>query len=330
MDFKKIKKLIPEEVHLYYADTTSFDNDLGAIQQCIEEGTGEALDDVVMEYEESDFYGFDQVLDDLKTSIENDETFKGLDADSLMTEYEDEIRDTIYDRDRSDVMGDMLRNTSKQPMFYDLDYEVDGDTWNWTEEHIAEEVGRIKEVLGVPTSKHDSDISIMVQQATYGGSLVIYFYDDAEDYILDHMSFKPAKIKFGSPVIAIIDTCNGSGDDCCLGGVTVTVPFLKERITIDRTIKYNYTFEVCGMDADWCAGTEVTLVEGAAVDTPISEDGPTAIQCERELNRKYDIAYAAGECSYGDMDTRRHRNTFYQNTHICGTKCKDCGTFWVD
>lgn len=35
----------------------------------------------------------------------------------------------------------------------------------------------------------------------------------------------------------------------------------------------------------------------------------------------YEKAFREGGCTFGDMNYRRHRDTFYINTFLCGNKC---------
>ena len=49
-----------------------------------------------------------------------------------------------------------------------------------------------------------------------------------------------------------------------------------------------------------------------------------------EQEKKYNDTWKKGECTFGDMDITRHKNTPYQNDFPCGNKCTSCGTFWID
>ena len=44
----------------------------------------------------------------------------------------------------------------------------------------------------------------------------------------------------------------------------------------------------------------------------------------------YEKRFREGGCTLGDMNHKRHRNTYYINSFPCGTKCPHCGTFWID
>ena len=33
---------------------------------------------------------------------------------------------------------------------------------------------------------------------------------------------------------------------------------------------------------------------------------------------------------FGDMNISRHKETPYRNDYPCGSRCEDCGTFWID
>ena len=44
----------------------------------------------------------------------------------------------------------------------------------------------------------------------------------------------------------------------------------------------------------------------------------------------YEKRFREGGCTLGDMNHKRHKNTYYINSFPCGTKCPHCGTFWID
>ena len=151
----------------------------------------------------------------------------------------------------------------------------------------------------------------MLRQASYGGSLVIYFYDDVSDFIETTQN----TITFRNPVIAIIDTINGSGDHCNLGKVgEIEMPFSRERIRLCKTIKYSYTFSVCGMYSDWCEDTIVGLKD--TVITKALDESALSLKLQKDA--KYREVFKSGSCSFGDVDFSRHRNVIYRNDYPAG------------
>lgn len=321
--WEDIKALIPKKVSLHYVDyRESFDKNTELLELAIHTGR-DVLYDTVFECYLNDYYGMDYVLTELKKDIES--KFDIEDASDIMENYEDYIRDTIYDRDDFDAVKDLLRNTSSQTMFFDTGYEVEGESWCWGEERMQEEIRSIKEYLNIPQSNLDNDKNLLelLANATYGGQLVIYFYEDVDDFF-DSEKYKT--ISFKNFCLAVINTGNGSGHDTQIKGITIELPYDKERIYLCKNIKYSYTFSVCGMSSDWCGATSVNLIETEQTRTLQKSDLDATLKQDAE----YTTTFKLGKCTAGDMDITRHRKTRYVNSSTCGTICDDCGTFWID
>jgi len=320
--FKQVKDLLDKEYHLVYIDyRDSLDHSLDKIQTCIHKGDWEALDMGVEHWLfDAQQYGLDYALDELKKEIQNKLDIEEEDAEEIMEEYEDEIRDTIYDRDCSTPIADLLRNTSDQAMFYDTGIEINDYSYDF-DERLKE----VKRALKIPirNTEYDSDLGLMIDQASYGGKLVIYFYDSPGDWI--DIDEKKNTIEFENYHVAIIDNSNGSGDNTEINHKT-SFAFNRENIFICREVSYSYTHEVCGMVNDWCEGTSVSLHNrNRRGNTPKSK-----LNAHIEREAELDAVYKAGGCTIGDMKYGRHRNTTYINDFPCGNKCLDCGTFWID
>lgn len=52
-----------------------------------------------------------------------------------------------------------------------------------------------------------------------------------------------------------------------------------------------------------------------------------SVKRERELDEKWRKTRG---CTFGDMNYSRHADKEYINDFPCGSKCKKCGTFWID
>ena len=323
-----VKDLLPKTVTLGYVDyRDNFDENLECVQKAIREREITPIFDEGInedwlwdnEWESMKYY-VEELRMDLKSGGYEED-----DIEEFLQDNEDWIRDIIGDRNDADIIGDLLRNTSDPVMFYDLNVYI--DECGYDNELVEYSVKRIKKALGIlqKEKKYDKDLTMMVEQASYGGRLVIYFRKDVEDMI-ETKSYNT--IQFSNPMVAIIDTYNGSGDNVDLEGVIVTLPYNPENVFIDKLIKYNYTYEVCGMYGGWCDCTGVKFVN-KKYRKPI-EKKKSSLYAEIEREEKYKETYKKGGCTFGDMDMKRHRNTYYINDFPCGTKCKDCGTFWID
>ena len=263
--------------------------------------------------------------------------------DSVISEFEGEISEEIGDEQcvweddfkeyyreyisiDTDIKG-LVKNTREQVFFYDTCEEFD-ETWCMNKTEIYNNLRRIKKTIGLKTNEHDKDIRLMLYQASYGGRLVVYFMADVYELYeaLQHINDR-TKIKFnGYVTIAIIDTCNGSGDNIEVKH-TFELPFNKDNLFFEDVIKYNYSWAVCGMSHDWCSGTNWSIYEAKQKAKAVKESSlNNSINHDRKLTK----IYQSGKCTAGDMDMNRHRHVTYINNFPCGNKCLDCGTFWID
>jgi hypothetical protein len=79
------------------------------------------------------------------------------------------------------------------------------------------------------------------------------------------------------------------------------------------------------MVSNWADSTKVELTSANVGDIRKSVNAEL-----QQVEAKYNHTYKKGGCTFGDMDTYRHRNVIYINNYPCGNKCKDCGNFWID
>ena len=325
LSWEQVKELLPDRVELNYIDyRDSLDENTNILLKCLRENSLHPLDEWLFDepgmYDqqwESISYLKKELISDLvnRYDIEEDEAEELVDV-----EFDDEIRDYLYEHDESTPIEDLLRNTSDLIMFYDTGLEFDG--YGRTPAEFRYDRMRLKKALQIRSSDYDKDIDMMMCQASYGGQLVIYFRVPVKDMITEKEFLS---IQFTNPHIAIIDTCNGSGDDTYLKGHSIVLGFNRDNLFIDKEVKYNYSYDVCGMTENWCDETAVSFV-----DEPKEKIESSSINKHMEQEAKYNAVYKSGKCSFGDMDINRHRNTYYINNYPCGTKCKDCGTFWID
>ncbi|MBP6238821.1 MAG: hypothetical protein KA270_17405 [Saprospiraceae bacterium] len=326
INWKKILYFLPKNTDLIYIDYRgSFDECHQEIQDSIQSGNWEAIDNAI-DFNDSQWEGIKYVIKELRSDLEDH--WSEDQVEEALEKYDDQIRNYCYEKDTSNPIKDLCRNTGDMVMFYDTGYEVEGESWSWGKAKLRLERYLLKKHLGiVNTTMYDQRIEEMLENASYGGQLVVYFHGDIQNLIFEKGTYNT--VRFKNAHIAIINTYNGSGYNTELNKSEFSLPFDAERIFVEKTIKYNYTYSVCGMSSDWCSDTIVSFskVEGEIKELPVSD--LAAIQ-ER------DKAFAAkwnkgkGECSFGDMDIRRHKNTPYTNDYPCGNTCTSCGTFWID
>jgi hypothetical protein len=326
ISWEQVKELLPETVSLYYVDyRDDLENCTEEIQKSIHEQCIDALYERVGEaYIDSPFYAFEYIDKEIKSDMVEKFEIDEDEADELFELYRDEIREVLYDRDDSTLMDDLWRNTRKFVMFYSTGYEMEPDSWSWNKARVKQERTAIKKYLGIKGLSEEEDYAIdqMIMQATYGGELVIFFREEAKDFI-DTENVK--SISFSDANIAIVDNCNGSGDHCQIS-TTITLPFKPGNIFLDKNINYSYTYDICGMSDDWCEGTHVQLSTKEKRKRMASSKTAKFV----EQDAAYEKTFKEGKCTLGDTKFSRHRNTVYINEYPCGTHCKDCGQFWID
>ena len=319
--------MLDKSYELIYVDYQSNLEGLeNEIQEAIHAQCWSHIDEKLMDWFcESEWQSIEFIMEQLALDIESEWEISLKDAEELLKENFDAISEEIYNRDCSNPLKDLMRNTGDFVAFYDTGYEVLSDSWSWDAEIWKEELQELKSFLKIDSNKYDKRLEIMLAQASYGGRLVIYFLlDDLKEVM--NLSDKNI-VKFENPMIAIIDTFNGSGDNTDLPGLELSLPLNVENIFLDKTIKYNYTYVVCGMVGNWC---ECTSYDFLNVDCSIEKISKSNLHAEISVEQEYIKAFNNGECTHGDVDMKRHRNTIYINEFPCGIHCKDCKTFWVD
>ncbi len=324
--FDQIKSLLDARYTLHYVDRdSSLTDHLDKLGTTIRTQDYEPIDTLVDEWFRDDDYGLDTALDELKDKIES--TFDLEDAEDLIEKYRDDIIEVIYDRDDSTPLDDLIRNTRDAVAFYDTDLYL-GEPYD--QSTVAESLKEIKRLLKIKLKDvtHDKKLEEMIVNASYGGRLVVYFNPDKDDLTALMQLGDKNCIEFRNPTLAIIDTMNGSGYNVTLDGFHFSLPLNPQNFFFDKEIKYNYTYAVCGMYSNWCQSTSISF---ARKRYRKKESKVNDLTAQLEQERIYKETFQKGKCTYGDKDPYRHRNVVYQNTPpMCGTKCQDCGMFWID
>jgi hypothetical protein len=318
-----IKELLPDKTWLFHLDRSDEYESYEAIQEAMQKGCYSPIDEDIDSWlwehtsENVDYY-----TNEFRSDIMRKYDLTEEEGDVILFDYEDLIRDTIYNNDLSNPVKELIGTVRNLACFYDTGYEVPCDSWRWTKKEMNQEIRAVKKHLGIKGKDHDAEIHEMLCQASYGGTLVVYFNPDINDIVTSEGNM----IRFTKPQLAVIDIYNGSGGTCEPIDHDIVLPLERSNFFVDKTIKYSYTHEVCGMDSTWCRSTGVEIYEKKTKKTTPKSEMSTLIN----RDKKYAEVYKKGGCSAGDMDIARHRKTTYINNFPCGTKCLDCGTFWID
>ena len=317
---------IPSRVSLYYVDyQADLDEHEDLQQKCLK------ANNLVPLYEKiDDWFGEQEIqyhneeLDNIRKKMSADNREKEFDA------HEDEIRDLLYERNDTDPVTDLIKNTSTTNMFYSLGVEIDGyhDSWcgSYRGESEAMACYKIRRALKLKKGQFDDRISELVENASYGGELRIYFNAMFNELVNSDENKDFKTIRFhGDVVVAVADSHNGSGFDTTLP-LDITLPFNRDNLFVDSQVHYSYASEVCGMCHDWCDSTRWELGTQPIKKSIKSSKMTAHVQQEAQ----YTATFKAGGCSAGDMNMNRHRDVYYDNNFPCGNRCPHCRTFWVD
>lgn len=324
---EEVIALLPETVTLHYVDyRESLNEKTELIQKCISNGNMDALHEALSDWYD-DVYIMDEVTEELKEDIQRSFCVSEEKAEEIYCEYEDEIRDAIYERDDSDVLTDLLRNTRNMVFFYDTGHYVEC-SYPASEASIRLERMKIKNILKLRSSDYDKLIDNMMLQSSYGGNLVIYFTADPEHILKSVESGAYNTISFSGHVnIAIPNHAVGAGDHTSFKH-SFSLPFIKDNLLLCKEVKYSYTYEVCGMSSNWCSSTVWSLSRQEVVDGEINVSHVGDYIAEQA---RLDKVYKDGGCTPGDMNITRHRNIQYHNQPMyCRNECPTCHTVWVD
>lgn len=113
LTFEDLKELLPTRTSLYYVDyRDSLDEHTKIIQKCIDEKSADLLYEAIDEwYSESPFYAFEYLDKELISDICNKFEIEEDEAEEILEEFRDEIRDHYYNVDDSNVLKDLVRNS---------------------------------------------------------------------------------------------------------------------------------------------------------------------------------------------------------------------------
>lgn len=236
-----------------------------------------------------------------------------------ISDIEDELRQEIWDRDRSTPFEDLLRNTPEPVMYYDLDIEIEGYG-----EDIVKRAKQVAKALKLNYKNHEQKFKDLVGNASYGGKLVLMYRGDI-DLFYGEVN-KPKYVVICNPEVCIMDRWNGSGHSMD-GFGDFKVRFDRTRFKLDEEAPgYSFAGDVCGMTVEETGlrpAKGAKGVIGPKMERVLSAQEKQEIEDERRWNSKK-------ECRAGDMNIARHAETPYRNEFPCGNKCAKCGTFWID
>ena len=315
------EKYLPETVYLYCVDYQStLEYDKKMIHDVIQRNNFYPITETIYDWwdnPEADY--IQRMKDDME-----------LDDIQWNHEWEDEIREALWDRDKSTPMDDLISNTGDVEMYYDL-CDWFGGAWQYTTEEQEAQIDMICRLLQIPKNdKRRKKVDDLYSNSCDGGVLRIYFNCNIKDVVSSENKFDEhaadfRTIKFkGKYTVALHDQINGGG--------------WSEEIYLDCTYEFkrsNLQYAHYGDRYDYESVYGCKIVADAPIFSMEDEkcadvpDSKSNSNIERE--EKLTLIFKSGSCTLGDMDMRRHRDVYYRNDYFpCGWKCPHCGTFWID
>jgi len=312
---ERIKKEYPNGTDLTYID---YNENLNDSKDLMEELASTGFIDSF--YEHFDNWDSEsEAIKYIKKEVFTEDEIEEIEANDDLSQA---VEDICRDIDTSTPIKDLLENTSRRFFYYDLDFELENfDGF----QDVEKESKKIAKKLKIDYKKHEEELRELVANAGYGGNLCILFTCDP----IDLMGEKEKYIKFSRNYdLCIMDRCQGSGHSVNFKtDVELTFKFIRENMHDDEGASgYSFSGDVCGLCKFDEADFHFTNKRGNAI--AVKENETAKEFADRE--KRYEKTFKAGGCTIGDMKYGRHRNMEYINDYPCGSKCKDCGTFFID
>lgn len=130
-----VKSLMDKSYTLVWVDyNDNLDNCRDTIQKCLEERSCESLWEKVDEwYGDAEWEAVREIVSKLKDECIRFHDFGEEEVDKFFQEHEDEIREEIYDRNDSDTLKELLKNTDDIPVRVEMLSNYDCINSNWLE-----------------------------------------------------------------------------------------------------------------------------------------------------------------------------------------------------
>lgn len=242
------KKYVPETVSLYHVDyRENLDEREDLQEQCIRNNNMGRLYETVMEcYAEQEAESLLKVLGEIKEKMAEEK------RQEEFEKHREEITDLILSRSYTDPAEELIKNSAAVNMYYSPGAKI--------EERIGKasktmSCYKVRRALKLKKGQFDTLIEELVDNATYGGELRIYFNAGFNELVTNDNGKDFRTIRFhGDVIVAVANSFNGSGYHISLP-LDITFPFVRDRLFVDSQVRYSYATEVCGMCREWCDST---------------------------------------------------------------------------
>ena len=130
-----VKSLMDKSYTLVWVGyNDNFDNCYDTIQKCLEERSCESLWEKVDEwYDDAEWEAVHEIFSKLKDECIGFHGFEEEEVEEFFEEHEEEIREEIYNRNDSDILKELIKNTDDIPVRVEMLSNYDCINSNWLE-----------------------------------------------------------------------------------------------------------------------------------------------------------------------------------------------------
>ena len=235
------KKYVPETVSLYHVDyRENLDEREDLQEQCIRNNNMGRLYETVMEcYAEQEAESLLKILGEIKEKMAEEK------RQEEFEEHREEITDLILNRSDTDPAEELIKNSAAVNMYYSPGTKIEERIGKASK---AMSCYKVRRALKLKKGQFDTLIEELVDNATYGGELRIYFNAGFNELVTNDNGNDFRTIRFhGDVIVAVANSFNGSGYHISLP-LDITFPFVRDRLFVDSQVRYSYATEVCGIN----------------------------------------------------------------------------------
>lgn len=307
-----LKLNYPKGVDLVYTDYRDCLEDGNTIEEIFKNG-----------YQEDESWIWESQDYSIADIIENYQ--KEFEIDMIDDEVVEEMRMWLQENDTSTPMEDLLNNTGSKLFYIETVDEVYASSGTCEEDYQKQKKEMIQKYA--KTEEEKKEIEYIFSETFYDAPVSFYFYADVSDIYNAIHKEKGEYITVDGAYFSSVDRVQGSN---WIGNKGIFKISMKRQDFIDNF----YADNAEGNGYGWGSIAGQTGYDEAGVYTEdvasgliIETDTSEAQKREKNLAENY---AKTGKCTFGDMNYSRHKNTVYENNYPCGSRCKDCGTFWID
>ena len=223
-------------------------------------------DDQVSRYLSGDYQGVEEEVDDLFYEAVLDSSMEqardllkeaGIDADDVNADKLDQLAEAVRDKDDSDVMAGLVRNTPEKLMRLTLgrpggaanlyDGNVDG-----VDEAREARIASMLTAQGLDVSSPEAKeaiASLVAEGPQYwheGVDLDVIYFDDIRDSTVFNTftgEVTSREIQFKDPNILLLDRVNGSGSDARITGMIKATATEENPVKLDADDSLGYGWD---------------------------------------------------------------------------------------